>query len=123
MNHRGLATVLLTMACAGPALADDAPCGFRLWLRPWLRVSDCPRLCGLPDDYCRKPCPTIIPAPRCGGPDDYCRKSPPCLTDVPRSCGVDDYCKKNIPCLLCPPVSPFLHYGAAGGCPVSEKRR
>lgn len=108
MSPRILTAFLLTMICASPVLADDAPCGLRLFLRPWLRVSDCPPLCGSPDDYCRKPCPTIIPVSRCGGPDDYCRKAAPCLTDVSRCGGMDDYCKKSIPCLLCPPVSPYL---------------
>ncbi len=116
MNLRGVATLVLMVACAGPVLADDAPCGFRLWLRPWLRVSDCPSVCGSPDDYCRKPFPRLIPVSCRGCPDDYCRKAAPCIWDLQRFCGVDDYCKKSIPCLLCPPMSPYLHYGSGKAC-------
>ena len=116
MTGRIFTTLLLSMICVSPMRADDAPCGFRLWVRPWLRAWDCPRMCGLPDDYCRKPCPPLIPISRCGGHDDYCRKAAPCLTDVPRCGSVDDYCKKSIPCLLCPPHSPYLYYGSTEPC-------
>jgi len=121
MKLRGLTTLLLTMACASPALAGDSPCGFRLWPCCWTRV--CPSLGGSPDDYCRKPYPTIIPVSRCGGPDDYCRKAAPCIPCVPRCGGVDDYCRKNIPCLLCPPISPHLYYGSIEPYCVAPRHR
>jgi len=118
MICRGLTAFLFTLVCIGAALADDAPLGCRSRSHCCTQTSVCPSLGGSPDDYCRKPCPNIIGAPRCGGPDDYCRKPAPCLTDVSRCGGPDDYCKKTIPCLLCPPVSPHLFYGS--GCVASQ---
>ncbi len=124
MTLRALAMmILLSMVSGSPLRADDARCGFRLWSRPWLRVSDCPHLGGSCDDYCRKPCPTVIPVSRCGCPDDYCRKTAPCITPV-LGCGCpDDYRKKSMPCHLCPPRSPYLLFGSVGqGCPLPTCR-
>jgi hypothetical protein len=123
MNLRALAAFLLTMTCASSGYADDGPCGFRLWLRPWLRTADCPRLCGLPDDYCRKPCPPLTPVSRCGGPDDYCRKPMPCILGVSHCGGLDDYCRKSIPCLLCPPALPHLNHTSGSPCCAPSKHR
>jgi hypothetical protein len=118
MKLPALTTLLLTAACAGPVLADDAPTGLRQLLRWW----DCPRVCGSCDDYCRKPCPALMPVLRCGSPDDYCRKAAPCLMDVPRCGSVDDYCRKSMPHLLCPLVSSYPNCDPTAKCCVPTKR-
>jgi hypothetical protein len=118
MKATGLLTALFALTCAGPLLADDAACGRRWWERSWTWTSNCPSLCGSPDDYCRKPFPSLTAVSRCGGPDDYCRKAAPCLSDISRCGGPNDYCRKSVPSLLCPPASPYLHYGSAGSCCV-----
>jgi hypothetical protein len=122
MDLRRLTSLWLVVACAQSAHADDLMFGRSRSPRS-LHGAVCPSLGCVPDDYCRKPCPTLIPVSRCSGPDDYCRKAPPCIMDFPR-CGVaDDYFRKSIPCLLCPPLSPYLYYGApAPGCLPSNRR-
>jgi hypothetical protein len=84
----------------------------------------CPPVGCCPDDYVRKPFPSLCPTPCCGGPDDYCRKPLPCVPAVPCCGGPDDYCRKPLPCLLCPPITPYLQCGPAdGSCSTCGKRR
>jgi len=123
MIRRGLTTFMLTLACIGAALAEDAPLRCRSCPNCCTHTTVCPSLGGCPDDYCRKPFPNIIGASRCGGPDDYCRKPAPCLTDVSRCGGPDDYCKKSIPSLLCPPATLHLRcISAEAGCASGKCR-
>ena len=60
-----------------------------------------PRLCGCPDDYCKKPMPSIYVL-RCGVPDDYCHKPFPSAHVIWCCGGVDDYNRKPYPALCRP---------------------
>ena len=65
--------------------------------------SPCPKLCGCPDDYKRKPCPAPSCLSRCGEFDDYCRKALPWIWRWTSCPGCDDYARK--PCAV--PCRPF----------------
>ncbi|MCE9531028.1 MAG: hypothetical protein K8T89_07875 [Planctomycetes bacterium] len=93
------------------------------FLESWLLgPKTCPTVGCCPDDYCRRPCPIVVPVQCGGGPDDYCRR--PCPIVVPVQCGggPDDYCRKPIPCLLCPPQSPNLRCGPGEAHTASPAR-
>ena len=113
----GLAWV--SLASADPPAATTRPFWQRLW-----PTTCCPPVGCCPDDYVRKPMPSICPLPRCGTVDDYCRKPQPCVPALPR-CGLpDDYCRKTLPCLLCPTLSPYLQCGTPEDrCPDCGRRR
>lgn len=105
-------TLALCLVCLGQAAAQSH--GPRSWFGGWWKT--CPSIGCCPDDYDRKPCPTLIPLPPCNGPDNYCRKIMPWLSDIPHCGSPDDYCRKSIPSLLCPPFSPHLQCGPVGSC-------
>src|SRR5262245_4973331 len=103
-----LLILIVSLTCTGMAAADPPK---------WTKASCCPNLGCCPDDYCKKPCPSICPVPCCGGPCDYCRKPFPYIAEVGRCGGPNDYCRKPMPCLLCPPTSPYLQCGTSDtGC-------
>jgi len=102
MNWRHCLSVAILLTSVGNILADPPSSPLHRW---WARV--CPSTGCCPDDYVRKPMPSVC-VPLCGGVDDYCRKPFPCLTPVGRCGSVDDYCHKSLPCLLCPPLTPYL---------------
>lgn len=122
MSWQRFAVVLsLLWAGSGMAQTHTRP---HPWIWPWTNAGKtCPPIGCCPDDYCRKPCPVIVPVPRCGGPDDYCRKPMPCITDIPRCGTCDDYCRKPLPCLLCPPLTPYLKCGSPNECNSVFHRR
>ena len=108
--------VLLALACASLVSADP-PAGTSrpFWQHLW-STSACPPVGGCPDDYVRKPMPSICPLPCGGSVDDYCRKPLPCIPALPRCGTPDDYCRKPLPCLLCPPLTPCP---SSGPCEVN----
>jgi hypothetical protein len=107
MRWRSLA-LILCVAWAGPGMAQTPQPRPFPWLGIWTSTKTCPSIGCCADDYCRKPCPGILPISRCGTLDDYCRKPMPCVLDVLRCGSCDDYCRKMLPGLLCPPQSPGL---------------
>jgi hypothetical protein len=106
----------LCLACSGQVGAD-LPAGNVQPHSHWVRngARTCPPVGACPNDYVRKPFPSILPIPRCGTTDDYCRKPLPSVPAVPRCGGPNDYCRKPLPNLLCPPLSPYLQCGPTDG--------
>jgi hypothetical protein len=93
--------VFVTGVCA--ALAWAVPAAAELPLKKTAPGDCCPgpRLCGCPDDYCRKPTPKIW-CLGCGEPYCYCPKPIPCIRTL--GCGIaDDYCRKPCPD-VCRPI-------------------
>ena len=116
MSVRWFLGVVLSLACAG-TLHAEPPTTSNWWcgLGKWTWTQNCPSTGCCPDEYMRKPFPSICPVCYCGGPDDYCRKPLPCVPALPYCGGPDDYCCKPMPCLLCPPLTPWLQCGPADG--------
>src|SRR5262245_39549123 len=90
------ATVLLASFWAAKADAQTPPATPSPCCGP---VAGCatPKLCGCPDDYCRKPWPMAWCFKRLCGGDDYCRKPIPWLWRMHLCEGCDDYCRKPCP--------------------------
>src|SRR5262249_10320332 len=111
-----VATVFAALGLSGVAKGvgppPDAP------LCPVTVTGCCTRalLSGCPDDYCRKPRPTIC-CLSCGLPDDYCPKSVPRLWRLGCCNLPDDYCRKPCP----KPCSPLCadHYTCARPAPCT----
>lgn len=109
---------MLCLIAAGTVVAQTPP-QQQGWFGRSLGTV-CPPYACAPDDYCRKPLPTLCPEPRCHGADDYCRKPLPCLGAVPRDGSCDDYCRKPLPTLLCPPLLPYLNCGPSARPPANR---
>ena len=114
MNWRYCIGWAVCLTWAGFVAADPPMATPRPFWQCWLYRPLCPPVGCCPDDYARKPYPSIYQVGHCGGVDDYCRKPIPSVP-LTHCGGPDDYCRKPLPTLLCPPPSPYLQCGGCEG--------
>jgi hypothetical protein len=97
---KSLCFILLTVACATHAAADEPRPLFdgRNWAMPGLREEWRCRQTWFPNEYRCKPLPHVGPAPK-GCVNDYCPKPLPAVTANAKGCG-NDYCPKACPLVL-----------------------
>ena len=96
---------------AAPIQARD--CTAHWW---WPLYQRCP-CC--PDDYVRRPCPSVPPFVQCGAPDDYCPR--PLPLPGPVRCGEpDDYCPRPMP-IVSPCYPPWYTCGTESCAPAARR--